>query len=515
MRADSNAISLVAAAQRSGRLGRLRVPPGASIRKLFTNGEDPVAVVAAAQVLSGRAVDRSIKRPQTERWQQDAWDMRDEIGELRFLVDRQARAVSQVEMFVGKAEGDSATPVRSTDPLATELQQVLFGSRPGIEQMLYRAAQHMICNGESILHATQDGARIAVFARSVQELQGRDGDWKFSDGVSTPDPVTDDELVIRCWRPHPQWYGRADAPLRAILPVARELRGLTQFVSAQVDSRLAGAGLLLLPQEIESMSKPNADSDDDPLPFEEELTEYFLTPIKDRDSAAAVVPFMATLPADMIDKVKHVPFWTPLDEHAAELRDEAIRRVGLGMDSDASVLLGQGASNHWSLWGVDANEVRFGVEPIASIICHAMTVGLLQPLLAERAVPDAERWQVWYSATHLVVRDDRSKDAQALFDKGVLSADAMLRENGFADTDKPSAEEVKEKIVRDLIATRSDLIDKWLPELGIVIPGITDNAERVDDTLAEDAQTPPSDGSGVAAEAPDGPPVMGEPGDVQ
>ncbi|WP_298444652.1 hypothetical protein [Gordonia sp. (in: high G+C Gram-positive bacteria)] len=515
MRSDSNAAALV---RSSRRLGSFRVPPGASLRTIVTPGvgpRPPAAITAAAQTLGGHKVDRTVKAPTTERWQQDAWDMRDEIGELRFLVDRQARAVSQVELFVGKAEGYSATPVRSTDPLAVDLQQVLFGSRPGVEQMMYRAAQQMICNGETILHARQDGARIAVFARAIQELQGRPGTWKFSDGVGSPEPVDEGtERIVRCWRPHPQWYGRADAPLRAVLPVARELRGLTQFVSAQIDSRLAGAGLLLVPQEIESMwqTSGNASVDDDgePLTFAEELTEYFLTPIKDRDSAAAVVPFMATLPADMIDKVKHLTFSTPLDEHAADLRDEAIRRIGLGMDSDPSVLLGQDSGSHWSAWAVDANEIRFGVEPVAAIICHALTAGLLQPILEDQGVADADRWQIWYDPTHLIVRDDRSKDAQALFDKGVLSAAALRRENGFADTDAPDAEEVKTTLIRDLIGTRSDLIDKWLPELGIVIPGITDNAERVDDTLAEDDAPPPDAAKGVAPEAPDGPPVMGE-----
>ena len=142
----------------------------------------------------------------------------------------------------------------------------------------------------------------------------------------------------------------------AVLPVARELVALTKYVSAQVDSRLAGSGLLLLPQGIESaFSKPapevdddgNVIDEDDDQTFADELTDYMIVPVQDREVAGSVVPFMATVPPELVDKIKLVSFATPLDEHAPPLREEAIRRVGLGMDSDPSVLLGQASSNHW------------------------------------------------------------------------------------------------------------------------------------------------------------------------
>ena len=41
-------------------------------------------------------------------------------------------------------------------------------------------------------------------------------------------------------------YSVPDSPVRAALPILRELVGLTQHVSAQIDSRLAGAGMLVM-----------------------------------------------------------------------------------------------------------------------------------------------------------------------------------------------------------------------------------------------------------------------------
>ncbi|AVM01898.1 hypothetical protein C6V83_18135 [Gordonia iterans] len=511
---DSRLPALAAAAQP---LSTLRVPPGAMVTQIPVRrgrdnrtGSRGQSVTAAAQVLTAKTIDRKIKAPPTEQWQTEAWDLRDEIGELRFIGDRQARACSQVRLYIAEAPDDpTADPVPTEDEIGLDLQAILFGNRAGTEQLIKRYAQQLIFNGESILHVTQDGSRLAVTARSRAELTGQPGRWILNDGVNDPHKVDDNELLIRSWTTHPQWYARADAPVRAVLQAARELRGLSQFVTAQVDSRLAGAGILLLPEGIESMMKPDDAPED--WDFADDLTAAIMTPITDRDSAASVVPYMATVPGDLLDKIKHLTFSTPLDEHAAELREETIRRIGLGMDSDPSVLLGQASSNHWSAWAVDENEIKFGVEPVVATLCHSLTEGLLHPLLEQRGL-DPSRWMVWFDSTPLQVRPDRSKDAQLLYDKGVISAAVLRRENGFGDDDAPDAVEAKTTLIRELIATRSDLIDKWLPELGIVIPGITDNAERVDDTLAED-EAPPSAAevvADVAEEAPDGPPVMGE-----
>lgn len=509
---DSRLPALAAAAQP---LSALRVPAGAMVTEVpIRRGRDGFgsrgqSITAAAQVLSGKTIDRTIKAPPQEEWQDEAWALRDEIGEFRFIGDRQARACSQVRLFIAEAPEDpTADPVPTEDETGLDLQAIMFANRAGTEQLIKRYAQHLIYNGESILHVEQDGARLKVIARARGELSGQPGQWMLNDGVNTPHKVTDNELIIRSWTTHPRWYARADAPARAVLQPARGLRGLSQFVAAQVDSRLAGAGLLLLPEGIESLVRPDDAPDD--WDFADELTEYFMTPVADRDSAAAVVPFMATVPGEMLDKIKHLTFASTLDEHAAELREEEIRRIGLGMDSDPSVLLGQATANHWSGFLVDDNEVKFAVEPVLATLCHSLTVGLLHPLLEQRQVAP-ERWMVWYDTTPLQVRPDRSKDAQLLHERGVISAAVLRRENGFGDDDAPDVDEVKTTLIRELIATRSDLIDKWLPELGIVIPGITDNAERVDDTLAEDEEAPPAEvAAEVADEAPDGPPVMGE-----
>lgn len=409
---DSNAARIHAAETGSRRpLGRrIRVPAGAIVQTFPLASGTPTsgrtAITAAAQRLNpntnGRKVDRSVKRPENEEWQGEAWALRDEVGELRFIGDRQARACSQVRIFIGKKADPLAEPkpIEDTSGPAVDLDRQLFGNQAETEQVLKRAAQHLIYNGESLLLASEDEAgRLSFKAHSVSEVTGSAGRWKLNEGLKARDIDDDTEVLVRAWNPHPETGARADAPVRAILPVARELVALTKYVSAQVDSRLAGSGLLLLPQGIESaFSKPapevdddgNVIDEDDDQTFADELTDYMIVPVQDRAAGGSVVPFMATVPPELVDKIKHISFATPLDEHAPPLREEAIRRVGLGMDSDPSVLLGQASSNHWCMdeasevytrrgW-VGVKDIRVGDECLS--LDHATGLSVWKPVVA-------------------------------------------------------------------------------------------------------------------------------------
>ena len=516
---DSNAHQIAADALggREALSVRLRAPAGAIVMsRPLPPGGRRTAITAAAQVYNPRTkkdIQRNIKRPPRDEWAAEVWVLRDETGELRFIGDRQARACSQVRIFIGVKDDPLAEPVPLTDgapAAAVELNKSLFGNYARVEQQLKRASQHIIYVGESwIIVAEGDDGGLAWEARSGTELiGGNDGRWKLSDGVQKPRDLGTNEVVIRAWNPHPEYMGRADSPVRAVIPAARELRGLTQYVGAQIDSRLAGAGLLLLPQGIESAFSRDPDTPED-YTFGDELADYMVVPIQDRASAGSVVPFMAMVPPELVDKVQHITFNSPLDGQAQSLREEAIRRIGLGMDSDPSVLLGQAASNHWSAWSVDENEVKFGVVPVVSTICHALTVGLVQPLLKSAGIDDSERYQVWYDETVLQVRPDRSKDAQALYDKQVISREVLRRENGFADDDAPDDKEREETLLLELLRSVPNYAPQILPLLGVEVPGITDQPapETPPKTQPLDPKEP---GEGVAEEAPDGPPVQGD-----
>lgn len=94
---------------------------------------------------------------------------------------------------------------------------------------------------------------------------------------------------------------------------------------------------------------------------------------------------------------------------------------------------------------------------------------------------------MWFDTTELLIRPDRSKDSQALFDKQVISAAVVRRENGFGDDDAPTDDERKESLLRDLLQLRPDWAPKILPALGIDL----DETEEAAQSAADDAAPGP------------------------
>lgn len=471
-------------------------------------------ITAAAQVMMGRSIAKVPKRVGKQQWQSESWELRGEIGEYRFSGDRIARGVSLLRPYVGKVGRLGDAPTEVTEGLPYTLGADLFGNAASNQQNLFRAAQHVVFTGESypvVSESDDETDKLSWAAYSTSELSQDGRRWKVNDGINerTLDPDTD--LVIRAWVPHPERGALPDAGAKSVLPVARELRGLTEHVSAQIDSRLAGAGILAVPNEVEVLrgpgnpDTPDDDQDEDLDPFVADLMDMMLTPIRDRGSAAAVVPLVIKVPGDYVDKIRHIKLYDPLDPKGKELREEAIRRIALGMDSPPEMLLGLGSgSNHWSAWAISEEDVTMAIGPVGAVILHSLTVGWLQPMLREEGVPDWDQYVIWYDASALKLRPDRSSDSREMFDKGALSEDAMLRENGFSETDKPTDEEKKEILLTKLLVGAPSLAPLLLPMLGIEVD--QSKLAQTSEIAEATGGNAPSDG---AAPAQDSPPESG------
>ena len=475
------------------------------------------SIVAAAERLNGtedhggRQTPRRRKR-QAEKWQDEVWALRDESPEMRFLGDRKARAAAQCRIYIGHHKaGDVGDPARVTEGVVGELAQQLFGNLPDVEQKLKRYVQQIEYTGESIINTRNDEAhpgRLVWSVHSSTELLGSQaGQYQITDGV-TPRKVDDaNEILARSWTPHPKLAALADAPVRALLPVLRELVQMTKYVGAQIDSKLAsGGGLLLVTQDVEILNK-----DGEKVDFATELAEYMMTAIEDRSSAESLAPLVASVPriegVALSDLIHLQTFSETLDPHMHERRAEAIRRIALGMDSDPGVLDGMGTSNHWSAWQVDESEVKLGINPIMTTFCHTMTAEVVRPLLAASGVENADEFSVWFDTSALKLRPDRSKDAQWAYQQGILSAEKTLIEAGFDTDDMPTDEERTGRVLREnLIALLSQFGQQpgaaveILRAIGVDLP-----ATAVPDTEAATpaVDAPPAD---ATADDPDNSP---------
>lgn len=468
----------------------------AAARSLTAAATRPARAAASAAASSPAPGSRS--------WQAEAWAAYDEVGEERFLASTLAGRLSQARLYVQHkpATGphsslrDDPTDVTDTASgptarLAEAVLAALGASQQDLGQMLQRLATNLFVAGEGwlvgvprhVIDAAAPSAAPAVTAPSpdpaltdlvwrvlaVTEVSsvGRDGRTvrlNLGTDGSAPVEVSSDEVyMVRVWRPHPARYWEADSPTRACLPILRELIGLTRHISAQIDSRLAGAGILVVPSSASAaLASDAADSSayGAPDPFVAALMDSMLRPIEDRDDASAVVPLVVTVPDEAADKMSHLTFSTALDSGARDLRDEAIRRLALAQDAPPELLLGSGAMNHWGAWLTREDTVTTHIEPVLALICDALTSQYLRPVLLSAGLSEDEvrTLSVGYDVSALVARPNRSEEALNLHRAGAVSDEALREASGFDDSDAKPLDERALMQALAMVSKRPDLM---------------------------------------------------------
>lgn len=437
-------------------------------------------------------------------WQTEAWAAYDEVGEERFLASTLAGRLSQARLYVQhkplsgphSSLRDDPTDVTDTATgptaqLAEAVLAALGASQQDLGQMLQRLATNLFVAGEGwlvgvprhVIDAAAPSSAPAVTAPSpdpaltdlvwrvlaVTEVSsvGRDGRTvrlNLGTDGSAPVEVSSDEVyMVRVWRPHPARYWEADSPTRACLPILRELIGLTRHISAQIDSRLAGAGILVVPSSASAaLASDAADSSayGAPDPFVAALMDSMLRPIENRDDASAVVPLVVTVPDEAADKMSHLTFSSALDSGARDLRDEAIRRLALAQDAPPELLLGSGAMNHWGAWLTREDTVTTHIEPVLALICDALTSQYLRPVLLSAGLSEDEvrTLSVGYDVSALVARPNRSEEALNLHRAGAVSDEALREASGFDDSDAKPLDERALMQALAMVSKRPDLM---------------------------------------------------------
>jgi len=515
---------------------RLRQPPPDAT----PDGPRPLgSMVAAARRITGER----LRKVRPASWQDEAWAHYDQVGELRYVANVLASQIARARIFAAYSpssdedpepvdpDADEADPA---DRTAADVAASLCGGPLARAEVIRRIALHLFVPGDSLLVGLPPGA-LDANGDTGDGLTGEGDEVEFADlewHALSPSEVStqgsrlsvqvDDEardvdasraLTVRVWRPHPRRWWEPDSPVRANLPVLRELVGLTRHVSATIDSRLAGAGLLVVPDTITPLGagvEDGQDTESDDDPFVSALIEAMTTPIRDRDSAAAVVPLVARVPQDAVDAVRHIRFETQFDENARELRDEAIRRLALGIDAPPEVLTGVADVNHWTAWQVEDSVVTTHLEPVIAMICDALTTQLLWPVLSELGVDRPADYVLWFDTSDLRLRPNRPSEARDLHSAGVLSDKALRKAVGFDEDDAPTRPEEQTPAVAlalDLVRESPSLASD--PGLGPLVEALAPLLGD-DDAPLDDLPEPPAGDDDGGQPVPDGEP----PGDA-
>jgi cell division septation protein DedD len=309
-------------------------------------------------------------------------------------------------------------------------------------------------------------------------------------------------FIGRIWRAHPRYSDEADSSLRGLLDLCSELLLLNRTFRATARSRL-NAGALYLPDGLSVAGSPDPDypyDDDDSMnqaytpeeaadEFEDQLMDAMTTPIRDEDSASAVVPLIIRGPAELGDKIKQFKFERSFDPALAQRADRVLERILQGLDVPKDIVTGLANVKYSNALQIDESLYKAHIEPLMLLIADAITVVYLRPYLIANGFDPAqvERICVWYDPSQVATRNDRAADADAGFDRGVISGDAWRRSHGFTEQDGPTPTEVALRLLREKGAITPELTEAML---GAVAPDVM-KATRLASQATSLAPIPP------------------------
>lgn len=458
--------------------------------------DPPNSFVASAARMTAKRKDRPLGTG-PEPWQLDAWHFFDTCGELAFSSQWQANAMSQVTLRLVVEMPDGTVEEVKDDAaglgaLAVEAMQALFDGDTGQAQMMAALGVHLSVPGESYLvglppdEADGDYGRDmwrVVSNEELRETSPGSGKWELDrgDGIIEHLDVNENAqvqaLIIRIWRNHPRKAVLATSPVRAALPVLHELEGLTKHVASTIDSRLAGAGILLVPSEMTFQTPltdgtPPTDAEADQ--FLAELGAAMAAALADQGSPAARVPIVVKAPGQFLQYVQHITFDSPLDDKALALREEAIRRLALSLDMPPEVLLGQADSNHWSAWLISEDAIKIHIEPLAGLVVDALVSRYLWPAMQgpSRVMdPAIKRYRLQADTSKLRQRSLDVSQAMAMHAAFLISDEALLRETRFDPGDAPTDAE-RQRRFTELVASGAPGPDIVAAAINIVTGGV-------------------------------------------
>lgn len=478
-----------------------RVAPGVSIDSFgivyaepqVFNTPRPLTAAAAQINLQDKGEAELLKARRNSAstsWQSEAWEYYDSIGEVKYAFNLVASVVSRIRLYAAAISNPNESPAPIQDVgkvderLAAAAQRALdrlssaFGGQAGL---LKDAALNLQVTGECYLVQLPErigsGLPESWDIRSVDELQvdakgnyiinpRRDvggGNASFmSQGNKDAVLLPKGAFVGRIWRAHPRYTQEADSSLRGLLDLCAELLLLNRTFRATARSRL-NAGALYLPDGLSVAASPDPDYPYDEEgnyneqfnpeeaadEFEDQLIDAMTTPIKDEDSASAVVPLIIRGPAELGDKIKQFKFERSFDPALAQRADRVLERIMQGLDVPKDVVTGLANVKYSNALQIDEALYKAHIEPLMLLIVDALTVMYLRPyLVANGYSPDeVNNVCIWYDPSLVATRNDRAADADLGFDKMAVSYDAWRRAHGFAETDAPDPTEYALRLV--------------------------------------------------------------------
>lgn len=401
-----------------------------------------------------------------QKWQAQAWETYDTVGEVKYGINILASLVSRVQYFVAELpENKDAKPQRTENTTAIETFERL-GNIVTLADLIRELAINLLVPGECYLVAfgardeqqNKRGDLVRDEHGEVWEIRSTDEvkvennifhvvDIELSGGVQKWIKLDqEDDTAIRIWRQHARKHHLADSHVRAILDAAEELLWWDAAARGRAKSRLSDTGVVEIPMDMET--PPMAD--DDPALTGAERTakrilEAAMEPISNPGSSASVAPIVVTYPANDQRKsgLNHLKIDRPQDELIEKRTDRALSRIERGLNLPVGVVSGLGTATHWGGGQIEESTFREHVEPLVMLIISALTTSFLHPILREEGL-DPEKYVIWYDNSNLITHQDKAANSLRALELGAIGWPALRRELGYSESDAPEDDEREE-----------------------------------------------------------------------
>jgi hypothetical protein len=443
--------------------------------------ETPRPVRTRAFIASATKIDLSQRKiaakqgAHPQQWQADAWDVFDEVPEVKESVWYLGNQIAKLRLFpativegsvVSAFDENSGVPANVAQAAADELAR-LRSVRGGQADILRKLEMNLEVPGECYIvgwqarevDVTDDNGNVERVTfpedwqvRSTDEVENKAGRYYVKDDPTDGsgkgrEVVPGEDTIIRVWLEHPRYQVLADSLMRALIVDGRTVSALSQQVYAEALSR-HGAGMVLLP--IEASFGPDNETEDEGGDeekrdvFMEEFEASVLDPITDNASSAQVQPMVVRMMAELIDKVKFLTYGRTTDPHIFERIEGCIARIARGLPLPVEKVLGHMNTTFANAEQVDEDEFEDYLGPRADILMDALLFAYYRPQLMENAItaPYVEALVIGYDPSALIAQPDPGDSADFGLEKGLVSGEAWRREKGWTEDDAPDALEL-------------------------------------------------------------------------
>jgi hypothetical protein len=204
------------------------------------------------------------------------------------------------------------------------------------------------------------------------------------------------------------------------------------------------------------------------------------TPIRDEESASAVVPLIIRGPAELGDKIKQFKFERSFDPALAQRADRVLERILQGLDVPKDVVTGLANVKYSNALQIDEALYKAHIEPLMLLIADALTIVYLRPyLVAQGFSPtEVEKIVIWYDPSAVATRNDRAADADSGFDRGAVSLQTWRRAHGFSEADAPTPTELAIRMLSERGAITPELTEAMLNSIAPELMGAVKQAQQ-------------------------------------